>query len=121
MFSRISSVFCLAVLASPLLATASVIARTDPIPASQCTTGTLTCCNSVQQTSVTSLAQLLAGGLISIGAVLNPITGLIGLTCTPLSVLALGGNSCSAQPVCCTDNSFGGAVSLGCTPVNLNL
>ncbi|KAF8204671.1 hydrophobin-251 [Pholiota molesta] len=31
------------------------------------------------------------------------------------------GTSCSAQPVCCTNDSFNGVVALGCTPININL
>ncbi|GAB88060.1 hypothetical protein GORBP_124_00010, partial [Gordonia rubripertincta NBRC 101908] len=45
----------------------------------------------------------------------------IGLTCDPISVIGIGGNSCTAQPVCCENNNFNGVVALGCTPVNLNL
>ncbi|KAJ3560371.1 hypothetical protein NP233_g10884 [Leucocoprinus birnbaumii] len=64
--------------------------------------------------------QDLLGGLLGLG--LGSITGLIGLNCNPISaIVGIGGNSCSQQPVCCTDNKFGGLVSLGCTPINLNL
>jgi hypothetical protein len=56
-----------------------------------------------------------------LGIALGSVTGLVGLTCSPLSIIGAGGNSCSAQPVCCTNNSFNGIVSLGCSPINLNL
>ncbi|GLB42272.1 putative hydrophobin [Lyophyllum shimeji] len=112
MFARISTFFLLFFLA--LCASATVLPRTD---GNQCNTGTIQCCNSVQQASDPAVG-LLAGLL---GIVLGPITGQVGLTCNPISVIGVGGNSCSAQPVCCTGNSFSGLIVLGCTPININL
>jgi hypothetical protein len=85
-----------------------------------CKTGTLLCCESVQRVNDPAVAQL-AGQL---GIVLPP-TGQVGLTCAfqrndkarqkilteyyagnPISVIGVGGNSCSAQPVCCTGYNF---------------
>ena len=41
-----------------------------------------------------------------LGIVLGDITGLIGLNCSPLSVVGVGsGNACSANAVCCTNNN----------------
>ncbi|KAF5354822.1 hypothetical protein D9756_005703 [Leucocoprinus leucothites] len=101
------------VLALPAIAAATAIPRDD----GNCNTGSISCCNQVQQansTAVNSLAGLL-------GIAVPDITGLIGLGCSPLNILGLGGNSCSAQPVCCSGNSFGGLIGLGCNPINLNL
>ncbi|TFK70588.1 hydrophobin-263 [Pluteus cervinus] len=109
MFSRISAI---SLIALPLLASASVLPRQG-----DCNTGSISCCNSVQSStseSVTSLAGLL-------GIVLPTIEGLVGLGCSPLSILGAGGNSCSAQPVCCTGNTFSGLINLGCSPININL
>ncbi|KJA28140.1 hypothetical protein HYPSUDRAFT_156544, partial [Hypholoma sublateritium FD-334 SS-4] len=86
-------------------------------PSNQCNTGALQCCQSVQAADTPSVATLL--GLL--GAAVQGITGQVGLTCNPISVIGVSGNSCSAQPVCCTDNSFNGLVALGCTPININL
>ncbi|KAK7460985.1 sc3 hydrophobin [Stygiomarasmius scandens] len=83
----------------------------------QCNTGEIQCCNSVQSANSSSLAGLL--GIL--GAVLGPITGQVGVTCSPISVIGVGGNSCTAQPVCCENNSFNGIIALGCTPININL
>lgn len=77
-----------------------------------CNAGTSYCCNSVQSTNDPVVSQL--AGLL--GVVLNGAQGQIGLTCTPISVIGVGGNSCSAIPVCCTGNSFSGLLVLGCTP-----
>ncbi|TFK65625.1 fungal hydrophobin [Pluteus cervinus] len=112
MFSKVVSVALL-----PLLASAAVLPRQTQGPTGNCNTGSVQCCNSVQSSSATSVTQL--AGLLGID--LGSITGLIGLSCSPLSILGAGGNSCSAQPVCCTGNSFGGLLSLGCNPINLNL
>ncbi|KAJ3512144.1 hypothetical protein NLJ89_g3695 [Agrocybe chaxingu] len=70
-----------------------------------------------------------SGGLLSpvtlllglLGLVVQPINAIVGLTCNPISVIGIGGNSCTAQPVCCQNNSFNGLIAIGCTPVNLNL
>ena len=41
-----------------------------------------------------------------LGIVLGDITGLIGLNCSPLTVIGVGsGNACSANAVCCTNNN----------------
>ncbi|KAF4621440.1 hypothetical protein D9613_000152 [Agrocybe pediades] len=104
-------------LAFATLAAATVTPARRNEPASQCSTGGLQCCNSAQSASTASVASLL--GLL--GIAVGSVTGLVGLNCSPLSVIGVGGNSCSAQPVCCTNNSFNGLVALGCTPVDLNL
>ncbi|KDR79960.1 hypothetical protein GALMADRAFT_1171623 [Galerina marginata CBS 339.88] len=95
---------------------AATVATSAP-PASQCNTGSVQCCQSVQSASSPTAAGLL--GLL--GIAVGSVTGLVGVTCSPITAIGVGGNSCSAQPVCCSNNSFNGVVALGCTPVNLNL
>ncbi|KAF8059849.1 hydrophobin-251 [Lyophyllum atratum] len=85
--------------------------------AGQCNTGEVQCCNSLKNASDDNVSGLL--GLI--GVAVQDITAQVGLDCSPISVIAAGGNSCTAQPVCCTDNKFNGLVAVGCTPVNANL
>ncbi|KAF4618850.1 hypothetical protein D9613_009768 [Agrocybe pediades] len=87
------------------------------IPASQCNTSNIQCCNSVQAANSDPVTALL--GLL--GVVIGDITALVGLGCSPLSVIGIGGNSCTAQPVCCTNNSFGGLIAIGCTPIDVSL
>ncbi|TFK26941.1 fungal hydrophobin [Coprinopsis marcescibilis] len=110
------------------LATVVVAVPTDPVtpptpppppppPPPQCSTGPIQCCNSVQQANVPAVSALL--GLL--GIVVNPITALVGLNCSPLTVIGIGGNQCNAQTVCCTNNSFNGLVAIGCTPINIGL
>ncbi|KAK7472100.1 sc3 hydrophobin [Stygiomarasmius scandens] len=128
MFSRISTLFLAVILffaASLAVATngptttvtVTAPATTVTAPASQCNTGDLQCCNSVQ--SANSPAASLLLGLL--GIVIQGVDVLVGLTCDPISVIAIGGNSCNAQPVCCENNSFNGLIAIGCTPINLNL
>ncbi|KZV64265.1 fungal hydrophobin [Peniophora sp. CONT] len=91
-----------------------------PQASNTCNSGAAQCCNQVQPASSMNEAGL--GGLLD----LIPITlqGLnipIGIDCTPINVLGIGGNSCSQQTVCCENNTFSGTIALGCTPVNLAL
>ncbi|KAH6907288.1 hydrophobin-319 [Coprinopsis sp. MPI-PUGE-AT-0042] len=100
------------------LATLAIAAPTGGTPPSQqCSTGSVQCCDSVQAANSPGVG-LLAGLL---GIVLGPITGQVGLTCSPIDVLGIGGNSCTAQTVCCTGNSFSGVIVLGCSPINIGL
>ncbi|EPQ54194.1 fungal hydrophobin [Gloeophyllum trabeum ATCC 11539] len=85
-------------------------------PAGQCATGNLQCCNSVQNASDPAVATILG----SLGIAVGSITGLVGLTCSPISVVGVGsGDACNESPVCCTDNSYGSLISIGCVPVTL--
>ncbi|THU91485.1 hypothetical protein K435DRAFT_674080, partial [Dendrothele bispora CBS 962.96] len=56
-----------------------------------------------------------------LGIVVQDVNALVGVTCSPISVIGVGGDSCSANPVCCENNSFNGIVALGCVPVDLSL
>ncbi|KAF8153770.1 fungal hydrophobin-domain-containing protein [Crassisporium funariophilum] len=109
----------LSALALVTLAAATPTRRTgEPTtPASQCNTGDLQCCNSAQAANSPAAAGLLA----LLGVVVQDVTALVGITCSPITAIGVGGNSCSAQPVCCSNNSFNGIVAIGCTPVNINL
>ncbi|KDQ62772.1 hypothetical protein JAAARDRAFT_203825 [Jaapia argillacea MUCL 33604] len=110
MFSKLS----IALAAS--LAILAVATPTPGEPASSCTTGPIQCCNSVEAANSPAAAGILA----SLGIVVQDVTALVGLTCSPITAVGVGsGSSCSASPVCCTDNSHGGAVSIGCVPVTL--
>ncbi|KAF8883884.1 hypothetical protein CPB84DRAFT_1686088 [Gymnopilus junonius] len=87
-------------LALASLAAANPVRRNTP--ASQCTTGGLQCCDSIQQAGSPAASALL--GLLGISV--QDVTVPVGITCSPITVVGAGGTSCSAQPVCCTDNSF---------------
>ncbi|PFH48064.1 hypothetical protein AMATHDRAFT_49815 [Amanita thiersii Skay4041] len=89
-----------------------------PIPGGEgsCNTGPVQCCNSVQQ--VNNQNQGLLAALV--GLDVSQVTGMVGLGCTPISVIGLSGNSCSGQTVCCSHNNFNAVVGVGCSPINLN-
>ncbi|KDR84005.1 hypothetical protein GALMADRAFT_54476 [Galerina marginata CBS 339.88] len=106
----------LATVAIAALAVATPARRNEP-PASQCNTGDLQCCDSVQQADSPAASKIIA----LLGITVQDVTALVGLTCSPISVIGVGGNSCTAQPVCCENNSFKGVIAIGCTPVNINL
>nr|CAA12392.1 POH2 hydrophobin [Pleurotus ostreatus]CAA74987.1 hydrophobin [Pleurotus ostreatus] len=104
----------------PTTTTVTVTAPAHPTataPASECKTGPVQCCNSVQS-SKSPAASLLLGLL---GIVLQGVAVPVGLTCNPITVIGVGGNSCSAQTVCCENNNFSGLIAIGCTPINLSL
>ncbi|KAK7685679.1 hypothetical protein QCA50_011023 [Cerrena zonata] len=83
-----------------------------------CNVDSVQCCDQVQAPDSESVSGLL--GALGISA--NDLNGFVGVTCTPITGIGAGsGSSCQANPVCCDDNSFGGAVSLGCVPINLSL
>ncbi|TEB32732.1 fungal hydrophobin [Coprinellus micaceus] len=101
--------------------------RQQPSGTSQCNGGDIQCCNSVHSSKDDAVSGLL--GLLGIDL---GLTSIVGLNCSPLSALALGGNSWSSaiyvrpldstsQQVCCSDNHYNGLVAVGCTPVNVGL
>ncbi|KDQ26241.1 class I hydrophobin superfamily [Pleurotus ostreatus PC15] len=98
--------------------TVTVTTKPSPTPISpnQCNTNKIQCCNSVQSSD----APLLTGLLGLLGIVLQGVIP-IGVTCSPISVIGIGGNSCSAQTVCCENNTFNGVIAIGCTPINIDL
>ncbi|KAI0091264.1 fungal hydrophobin-domain-containing protein [Irpex rosettiformis] len=104
------------ILALPLLAVATPAPLEARQSAGTCNTGTIECC---QQTisSTSNEANILADLL---GIVLGPIEALLGLGCSPVSVVGVGsGQACSATPVCCSNNALGGLISIGCVPVSV--
>ncbi|KAI9063614.1 fungal hydrophobin [Trametes sanguinea] len=121
MFARPIALFYF-VLSLAILAVA-MPGGTTPAPAptggnsgSTCSTGALQCCNSVQSADSASITAIL--GLL--GIVLGDLTGLVGLGCSPISVVGVGsGNACSANAVCCENNNVGGLLSVGCIPIQL--
>ena len=75
-----SKVFTLAA----ILAVAT--AAPNSAPASTCSTGAIQCCNSVEKASDPAAAAILA----SIGVVVQDIDALVGLTCSPVTVIGVG-------------------------------
>ncbi|KAI0653906.1 hydrophobin, partial [Cubamyces menziesii] len=84
-------------------------------PASSCSTGPIQCCNSVESAS-DPVGSLLLGLL---GIVVQGVDVLLGLDCSPISVIGVGGGNCNTNVVCCQNNNVGGLISIGCVPVIL--
>ncbi|EIW58088.1 fungal hydrophobin, partial [Trametes versicolor FP-101664 SS1] len=80
-----------------------------------CSTGPIQCCESTESAASPDGVALLD----SLGVVVQGVNVLLGLGCSPISVIGAGGGACSANAVCCENNSFGGLVSIGCVPVIL--
>ncbi|KAK0191772.1 hydrophobin [Armillaria mellea] len=82
-------------------------------------TGTAQCCASTQSSTDLSAPVTTLLGLL--GVVVGQLTGNVGLSCSPITVIGVGGTQCNNQVVCCDNNNFNGLVSLGCTPLNIGL
>ncbi|KIM84788.1 hypothetical protein PILCRDRAFT_369141 [Piloderma croceum F 1598] len=83
----------------------------------QCSTAKQNCCKQVQEASDPDTNSLL--GLLGIVA---DVQGLVGLSCSPLSVVGISSGCAETQtPVCCNNNEFNGLINIGCTPINLGL
>ncbi|KAF5392213.1 hypothetical protein D9757_001433 [Collybiopsis confluens] len=83
----------------PVTTTVTVTApgTTTTVPASSCSTGPIQCCNSTA--TVGSIAG--AGILALLGIVVQDVNVLLGINCSPITVIGVGGGTCSAQAVCC--------------------
>jgi hypothetical protein len=70
------------------LAAATPVRRTDTAPAGSCNTGPIQCCNSVKKGDDKSLGAIFA----LLGVVLQDVNVLVGVTCSPITVIG-GGDS----------------------------
>ncbi|KAL7278093.1 hypothetical protein ACG7TL_008063 [Trametes sanguinea] len=82
---------------------------------SQCSSGSMHCCNDVQPASSDIISSLLKS--LQTGDVDSSSS--VGVSCTPINTGSVGGNpSCTSMPVCCDGNSFNdGLLTLGCSPI----
>ncbi|KAJ7587122.1 hydrophobin 2 [Mycena floridula] len=94
-------------LALATLAVATPTIRTAAPPGTEC-------CSSVQDASAPGISTILA----LLGINVSSVTGLVGLGCSPITVIGVGNGACSATTVTCQDNSHS-LISLGCIPVTL--
>ncbi|EAU80783.1 hypothetical protein CC1G_04893 [Coprinopsis cinerea okayama7 len=82
--------------------------------------GQTVCCNKLEQ--VTSLDTGVGKILGLLNVSLSQVTGLVGLQCTSINALGLGGAvSCTQQTACCSNNSYNGVVAIGCVPINISI
>ncbi|KIP11530.1 hydrophobin [Phlebiopsis gigantea 11061_1 CR5-6] len=100
-------------LALPFLAAAGPLEARQG--AGSCSTGSMQCCNTTVSSNSTE-----GNILSSLFGLLGPLTGLLGINCSPLNVIGVdAGNDCTAAPVCCTNTQSGGLIGIGCVPISL--
>ncbi|TFK37870.1 hydrophobin-251 [Crucibulum laeve] len=105
---------------SIILATAafsSMVQGQRIISPNQCNTGPIQCCQGAGRAYLAPYSALLA----LLGIVVQDSNILVGVTCTPITIIGVGAGSCNALPLCCADNSYNGIVAVGCDFVNLSL
>ncbi|EIW52222.1 fungal hydrophobin [Trametes versicolor FP-101664 SS1] len=108
MFAKLTSAFA----AFAILA----VATATPQAAGSCSTGTLQCCNSVEAAGSAAVAPILA----ALGVVVQDLNIPVGLSCSGVNGVGVGGSdSCSTNAVCCDENNFGGLLAIGCLPASL--
>ncbi|KAI0822559.1 fungal hydrophobin [Trametes gibbosa] len=83
-------------------------------PGGSCSTGPVQCCDKVTNAE-DPVAKLLLGLL---GIILGPDVA-VGLECSPISIIGIGGGNCDTHTVCCENNNVGGLISIGCIPIFL--
>lgn len=81
-----TKLFTLAALATAALAAPQGITNS-------CNVGVQHCCNQVQTVGSQTVQNLISKGLIGADVALGDVGALVGLSCTPVSVLALSGNN----------------------------
>ncbi|CAA7270340.1 unnamed protein product [Cyclocybe aegerita] len=113
MFTKLATITLAVLAATPALI--SGLATTNK-PSCKANTGDLQCCNAVYDHNSSKGRALLE----KYGIILASVTGSVGQTCSPITGVVLSGNSCTQQPVCCTNNTFNGVIAVGCSPVNIN-
>ncbi|KAJ8595471.1 fungal hydrophobin [Rhizopogon salebrosus TDB-379] len=95
------------------VATLAAVAVATPVArGGECDTGTIQCCESSETLEEYNSSLLgIITGLLPIDLGLDTI---VGLTCIPIV-----GDSCTADPMCCTGNQYYGLVNVGCTSISL--
>ncbi|TFK95684.1 hypothetical protein BDV98DRAFT_598358 [Pterulicium gracile] len=93
----------------------------------QCSSGTVQCCNNVAAAGSENHAAILqaldgVGFFKDIAGTLQGNSGSFGLQCNPISAFGAGsGSACQGQTVCCDHTKNGGSIGFNCMPFNLNL
>ncbi|KAK0490492.1 hydrophobin 2 [Armillaria novae-zelandiae] len=108
-----SILFCaLAVVSTLPAAMSSAIGARD-----SCSVGSLQCCDYVQSPQQEPARTLLP----LLGIPVADLTGDVGVTCQPVTVIGPGTFQCNKQLACCTGTNYSGIIVLGCTPISVGL
>ena len=73
------------------------LAVATPLRRDQCDTGSLQCCQSVQEADSPAASKILA----LLGITVQDVTALVGVTCSPITVVGAGTTSWSVFPPLC--------------------
>ncbi|KAH9919985.1 fungal hydrophobin [Epithele typhae] len=96
--------------------TVTVTATPPASTGSTCSTGDVQCCNSLESADSPSGSLLL--GLL--GIVVQGVDVVLGINCSPISVIGVGGGNCNSNVVCCQNNNVvRRLISIGCVPIIL--
>lgn len=119
------SVAVLAVATNPTTTTVTVTAPAPTSAPGECSTGPVQCCNNVEpvsgcgqtsnilstdnvlpnpHTKANGLAASSLLGLLNI--VVQPIDTVVGLGCSPITIIGAGQSACNANAVCCQNNNY---------------
>ncbi|KAH8822453.1 fungal hydrophobin-domain-containing protein [Flagelloscypha sp. PMI_526] len=112
-----ATLFAVAVNAMPTVEAIERRGGSSPAHSDQCNTGPVQCCKSVTTADDENASKIIHS--LNVQDIVG--NSAVGLNCSPLSVIGISGNSCSAQPVCCSNNNFNGVIAIGCTPINVNV
>ncbi|KAF9259952.1 fungal hydrophobin [Marasmius fiardii PR-910] len=117
MFAKLFAVSVLAafVSASP---TPGGYPEQTPGNVNQCNVGPAQCCKQTMSAG-SAMATANPGLLALLQVVVQDVNVIVGLDCSPISVIGGGNGGCNSRPVCCNDNSNGGLVSIGCVPISI--
>ncbi|KAI0628864.1 hydrophobin-251 [Trametes polyzona] len=99
-----------------ILTALPILAAATPLEArASCSTAPIQCCESTTKADSAAGTKILS----LLGVTVQDLDVLLGLGCSPISVVGVGsGNACSGETVCCESNDIGG-ISIGCAPVSL--
>ncbi|KAF9259442.1 fungal hydrophobin [Marasmius fiardii PR-910] len=76
------------------------------------------CCKQVQTVDQANASGI--GGLLTlIGVAVGDITALVGLNCSPITVIGGGNGACNTNTVNCQGSAFGGLINIGCVPIQI--
>ncbi|EMD41236.1 hypothetical protein CERSUDRAFT_109852 [Gelatoporia subvermispora B] len=95
------------------LTTLATLAAATPAP-NNAPSSSASCCTSIGQADSDPIATVLKG----LGVVVQDITAIVGVNCSPITVVGVGsGNACSGTTVSCSSSELGGLIQIGCVPV----
>ncbi|RPD71287.1 hypothetical protein L226DRAFT_468823, partial [Lentinus tigrinus ALCF2SS1-7] len=66
------------------------------------------------QASDPSIATVLKG----LGISVQDVNALVGLNCSPITVIGVGSGECSGTSISCDNTQFLPAVAIGCVPIS---